>query len=133
MKRIVIVALAAALFVAPGVASAKVLSKSTANVTQVKIVHGGAGESARTSSWGIDSTYIGPGDVNRLVSIDVYLDGERRIAAVKVVRQTVVGDTVTLLFSDVRELSVQTLGEGATRPHHPTPITVRTADDLSFP
>ncbi|MBI4666349.1 MAG: hypothetical protein HY751_08075 [Nitrospinae bacterium] len=115
------------------VADAKVLSRSAPKVTQVRIVHAVKDPAAQPSSWGIDSSFIGPGDIRRLVSIDIYLDSYSRIAAVKIVRQTTVGDTVTQLFADVTELSIETLKEGADRPFKDVPVTVQTADGLTFP
>ncbi len=126
--------LVAAIFMlATTTAEAKTFSRSEADVTQVKIVTGPGSTSSKTTAWGIDSTYIGPGDVNRLVSIDLYLDNEGRVGFVRIVRLTVVGDRVTQLFANVQELSIQTLPDGATRPHKKIPITVRSMDELSFP
>ncbi|MBF0170054.1 MAG: hypothetical protein HQK87_03020 [Nitrospinae bacterium] len=114
-------------------ADAKTFSKSESDVTQVMIVTGPATSVTKTTAWGIDSTYIGPGDINRLVSIDIYLDNEGKIGFVRIVRLTTVGDQVTQLFADVRELSIQTLAAGTNRPHKRIPISVRSMDELKFP
>ena len=118
----------------PTTASAKKLSHSEPLVTQLKIVHSGTGITEKTpTSWGINSNYIGPGDINRLVSVDIYLDGEKRIAYIKIKRETYTGDVATLLFSDVKEISIQTLLKGSKKPAKKVKISVYTADSLTFP
>lgn len=49
------------------------------------------------------------------------------------VREAYTGDIVTSVFTDVVEFSIQTLKPGARRPYKETPITIRTADGLTFP
>jgi len=141
-------------------AGAKVLSTSTAKITQLRIVHSGpsssAGEAAAFRSggggpglagkthpaldgpampgvWGVYSDYIGPGDINRLLGVEVYLDSYNRIAAVKVSRESYNGDIVTSIFTGIVEFSIQTLKPGSDRPSKETPITVRTADGITIP
>ncbi|MDH5636972.1 MAG: hypothetical protein OEZ04_00605 [Nitrospinota bacterium] len=141
-------------------ADAGVLSKSTAKITQLRIVHSGpsssmgeaasfrargggqglAGKShpaldgpSNPGTWGVYSDYIGPGDINRLLSIEVYLDSYNRIAAVKISRESYTGDIVTSLFTGIVEFSIQTLKPGSSRPSKKTSITVRTADGITFP
>jgi hypothetical protein len=137
-------------------AGAGVLSKSTVKVTQLRIVHSGPsssfGEQAKVGgpglagsahpgidaagqpgAWGVYSDYIGPGDINRLRGVEIYLDAYNRIAAVKVSRESYNGDVVTSLFTDIVEFSIQTLQAGSTRPSKDTPIVIRTADGLTFP
>lgn len=127
----------AALLAAGSAAQAGVISQSKPKITQVKIVHAGqdiktAGP-AQPDAWGIASNYIGPGDINRLRAIDIYLDSYSRISAVKVTRESYTGDLVTSVFTQVLELGIQTLQPGATRASKETPVTIRTADGLVFP
>ena len=155
MRKASLAALMAAVALCAAPAGAGVLSKSTAKITQLRIVHsgpssqlggmvqsGGAGLAGKTpgvdsaaqpGAWGVFSDYIGPGDINRLLGVEVYLDTYHRIAAVKVSRESYNGDVVTSLFTDIVELSIQTLQPGSTRPSKDTPITIRTADGLTFP
>jgi hypothetical protein len=126
--------LAFALVLACGqLADAKVLSKSVVKVTQVRVVHAARDTAVNPTAWGIDSSYIGPGDIRRLLGIDVYLDSYNRIAAVKFTRTTTTGDTVTQLFNDVLELSIETIKPGSEKPSQETPITIHSADGLTFP
>jgi hypothetical protein len=130
----IIAALVLTVFSIAPVAEAKKLSGKTVAVTQLKIVHTGqAGGSSAPSSWGIDSNYIGPGDIARLIAVDIYLDNEKRIAYIKITRESYTGDLVTFLFSDVKEISIQTLKPGDKRPHKKVPVSVHTADSLTFP
>lgn len=122
-----------AYFITP-TAEAKKLSGKTVEVTQLKIVHtGNISGSPTPSSWGINSNYIGPGDITRLIAVDIYLDSEQRIAYIKITRESYTGDLVTFLFSDVKEISIQTLKPGAKRQHKKVPISIYTADSLTFP
>ena len=114
-------------------AEAKVLSKSVVKVTQVRVVHSAKDTAVNPTAWGIDSSYIGPGDIRRLQGIDIYLDSYNRIAAVKFTRTTTIGDTVTQLFNDVLELSIETIKPGSEKPSQETPITIHSADGLTFP
>lgn len=115
-------------------AEAKVLSKSVVKVTQVRVVHAARDTAAlNPTAWGIDSSYIGPGDIRRLQGIDIYLDSYNRIAVVKFTRTTTIGDTVTQLFNDVLELSIETVKPGSEKPSQETPITIHSADGLTFP
>jgi hypothetical protein len=114
-------------------AEAKVLSKSVVKVTQVRVIHSARDTAVNPTAWGIDSSYIGPGDIRRLQGIDVYLDSYNRIAAVKFTRTTTIGDTVTQLFNDVLELSIETIKQGSEKPSQETPITIHSADGLTFP
>lgn len=131
-----------------GDALAGVISRSKEKVTQVKIVHTGSssteinsgkplisaeGAPSQPTAWGISSNYIGPGDINKLMGIDIYLDSESRISIIKVTRESYTGDLVTSIFTGVSELSIQTLKPGANRPYKETPIIIRTADSLTFP
>ncbi len=117
-----------------GTAYGKTVSTSNVKATQIRIVQSDRAQPYKpATAWGIDSRYIGPGEIRKLISIDIYLDAENRISTVKVIRETNVGDKVTLLFNDVLELSIQSLGAGKMRPHKEIPITVRTADELTFP
>lgn len=114
-------------------AEAKVLSKSVVKVTQVRVIHSAKDTAVNPTAWGIDSSYIGPGDIRRLQGIDIYLDSYNRIAAVKFTRTTTIGDTVTQLFNDVLELSIETIKPGSEKPSQETPITIHSADGLTFP
>lgn len=126
--------IAVALVLAGGVsAEAKVLSKSVVKVTQVRVIHSAKDTAVNPTAWGIDSSYIGPGDIRRLQGIDIYLDSYNRIAAVKFTRTTTIGDTVTQLFNDVLELSIETIKQGSEKPSQETPITIHSADGLTFP
>ena len=126
--------IAVALALAGGLsAEAKVLSKSVVKVTQVRVIHSAKDTAVNPTAWGIDSSYIGPGDIRRLQGIDVYLDSYNRIAAVKFTRTTTIGDTVTQLFNDVLELSIETIKPGSEKPSQETPITIHSADGLTFP
>lgn len=153
-----VMAAALALAISPP-AQAKVLSKSTAKITQLRIVHsgpssstgelaaparpGGAGLAGKTyggldkpaqpGAWGVYSDYIGPGDINRLLGIELFLDSYNRIAVVKVSRESYNGDIVTSLFTGIVEFSIQTLKPGSNRPSKKTPIIIRTADGLTIP
>ncbi|MDH5510586.1 MAG: hypothetical protein OEZ32_09565 [Nitrospinota bacterium] len=160
MKMVTVIATATVwALVAVSPVEAGVLSKSTARITQLRIVHSGpsssSGEAAsfrasggqgiagkshpapgglvNPGTWGVYSDYIGPGDINRLLGIDVYLDSYNRIAAIKVSRESYTGDIVTSLFTGIVEFSIQTLKPGSNRPSKETPITVRTADGITFP
>ena len=120
---------------------AGVISKSTVKVTQLKIEHSGGNiirpqpvkpakpgvPPSQPTAWGIFSNYVGPGDINRLRSVDIYLDSYNRISTVKIIRESYTGDIVTSIFTGVREFSVQTLKPGARRPYKQTTITIRTA------
>ena len=135
---------ACAMFVAQPVA-AKVLSSSNPKVTQLKIVHGAKrhgqpkggyqvpGASKKGLAWGISSDFIGPGDIRRLMSVDIYLDSYSRISAIKVKVESYTGDILTSIYTNIVEFSIQTLKPGVNRPHKQTPITIRTADSLKFP
>lgn len=131
-----------------GGAQAGVISQSKEKVTQVKIVHSGSGSDnittgilgknkrgapSQPTAWGVYSNYIGPGDINKLVGIDIYLDSEYRISFIKVTRESYTGDLVTSIFTNVSELSIQTLKSESKRPYKETPIIIRTADSLTFP
>lgn len=121
--------------VTPTIAQAGLLSKQEVSVTQLKIVtSNGVAAPLKRTAWGIESNYIGPGDIRRLQRIDIYLDDEHRISFVKVTRTTYTNDTATLLFSQVQELSIQTLAAtGSTRPHQRLTIAIHTADSFTFP
>ncbi len=132
-----LIAFAVVLAVTFGMATgsaAKVLSKSHPNVTQLRITLAGplAG-AAKNTAWGVDASYIGPGEIDKLLGVDIYLDDEKRIEAVKITRLSNTGETITMLFTNVLELSIQTLKDGVNRPHKKTPITIHTADGLTFP
>ncbi len=117
-------------------ASAGVISESTAKITQLKIIHLGQGNQIAPSqpdAWGISSDRIGPGDIRKLIGVEVYIDAEQRISAVKVTRESYTGDMVTSIFTGVVEFSIQVLKEGANRPHKVAPITILTADSITFP
>lgn len=114
-------------------AEAKALSKSLVKVAQVRVVHSARDTAINPTAWGIDSSYIGPGDIKRLQGIDIYLDSYNRITAVKFTRNTTLGDTVTQLFNDVMELSIETIKPGSEKPSQEIPITVHGADGLTFP
>ena len=122
------------LFLFAGMADAKVISSKTAKVTQVKIVQTspGAGPKSATS-WGIDSNYIGPGDITRLQSIDIYLDSENRIGAVKIRRLSYDNQHVSSLFQGVSEFSIQTLPPNSKLPHKEIEIAVKSMDELALP
>lgn len=115
-------------------ADAGVLSETVAKVTQLKVVLAKPyAKETKPTAWGIDSTYIGPGDVRRLLGVDIYLDGYNRVSSVKITRESPTGDVITLLFNDVLELSVETVKSGAGRQFKETRITIHTADSLTFP
>jgi len=127
--------LAACMFLAlPSVVGAEVLSESIAKVTQLKIVLSTPDKDrARPTAWGVDSTYIGPGDIKRLLGVDIYLDSRYRIASVKVTRESTTGDVITLLFNDVLEISVETLKKNPSLPHKDTRITIHSPGSITFP
>lgn len=114
-------------------AEARVLSKSVVKVAQVRVVHAAKDTAINPTAWGVDSGYIGPGDIKRLQGIDIYLDTYNRITSVKFTRNTTLGDTVTQLFNDVMELSIETIKPGSEKPSQEIPITVHSADGLTFP
>lgn len=132
-RKIFSLAVIAVALTAASPAFAKVLSKSVAKVTQVRVIHSAKDASTNPAAWGIDSSYIGPGDIRRLQGIDIYLDAYNRISSVKFTRTTTTGDTVTQLFNDVLELSIETIKPGSEKPSQETPITIHTADGLTFP
>lgn len=117
-----------------GVAEAKILSKSEPEVTQLKILransHAGRG---KPTAWGVDSSYIGPGEIRKLRSVDIYLDSEHRISAVKISRESNLGDIITILVTNVVEISIETVKEGIKKLSQKTIITVHTGDSLTFP
>jgi hypothetical protein len=76
----------------------------------------------------IDST-----DINRLRSVDFYMDTYNRITAVKISRESYTGDIVTSLLTGVREFSVQTVKPGSRRPSSSITISVKSAASLRFP
>ena len=117
-------------------ASAGVLSESTAKVTQLRIVHAGKGNLAKPAqpdAWGTTSDYIGPGDIHKVMGVEIYLDTEQRISAIKIKRESYAGDIVTSIFTRVIEFSVQTLKEDVNRPHNVVSIKILTADSITFP
>ncbi len=115
-------------------ASAEIFSDKQADLTQVKIVLGGNNaNNSKPTAWGIDSNYIGPGDITRLRKIEIYLDDEKRLTAIKITRETYTGDIATLLFTDVKEFSIMRLKKGSRRAHQTVQITVRSTDSLSIP
>ncbi len=124
-------------------AESKVLSQSKAKVTQLKIVHSetqearvdysATGSATQPDAWGVYSNYIGPGDINRLGEVVIYLDLYNNISAVKITRESYNGDTVTSIFTQVKEFSIQTLKPGTKRPYKETTITIKTADSITFP
>lgn len=116
-------------------AEAKILSQLVAKVKQMKIsLYRPDTGRDKPTAWGIESTYIGPGDIRRLLGVDIYMDAESRVTAVKVTRESATGDVMTLLFTDVLEISVETVKDGAVgRQYKETRITIHTADDLTFP
>lgn len=116
-------------------AGAETLSETVAKVVQLKITLSRPyTEQGKPTAWGIDSTYIGPGDIRRLLGVDIYLDSYNRISLVKVTRESPTGDVITLLFNDVLELSVETLKDGSRgRQFKETRITIHTTSDLTFP
>ncbi len=154
--RFVIVALgiSALLWAFAGPVHAGVISQSKTKITQLRIVHSGlsaarikadynfktgqasigaTGSPSQPTSWGVYSDYIGPGDIRKLIGIDIYLDSYNRITSIKVKRESYTGDIVTSIFTDIVEFSIQTLKPGANRPYKETPIVIRTADSITFP
>ena len=93
----------------------------------------GLNQPSQPSAWGVYSDYIGPGDINRLISVELYLDTYNRISAVKVTRESYTGDMVVSIFTGVVEFSIQTLKPGSDRPSKETEVIIRTADSLSIP
>lgn len=111
-----------------------ILSKSEPDVTQLKIVtYAKRPGRAKPTAWGIDSTYIGPGEIEKLIKVDIYLDSMSRISSIKITRESNVGDIITILFNDVLELSIETLKKGVKKPSKKTPITIYSAGSVTFP
>ena len=120
---------------AAGTAEAKVFSKKTARVYQVRIVQGMSGQDVpKAAPWEPYTRYLGPGDVIYLKALDIYLSHRGDVAAVRVIRQSYATDrTVTSLFTGVLEVSIETLPEGSSPLGQDVVITVRSIDELALP
>ncbi|MFW2331409.1 MAG: hypothetical protein ACN4E2_03840 [Nitrospinota bacterium] len=100
---------------------------------EVSIATSDSVQGRRPAASNLIYTYLGPSDIKFVKSIDIYKDADNRISAVKIVRKTIIGEKITTLFTDVKQLSIKELPPKDKRIHGIVTISVRNASKLSFP
>lgn len=85
------------------------------------------------TSWGVDSSYIGRGEISRLKSVEIFLDNEGRIVLVKVKRLTLVNELVTSFFPGAQEVSIKEAAANYKGPYGLVSMSVKNISELTFP
>ena len=115
-------------------AQAKVISKRVARIYQIRIYQQGfkAGGPQKTY-WNLNVNYIGPGDLNNLLSLEIFVNNRMEVEAVKIVRKTYDRKIVTSLLRHVSELSIEYVPPKSPVRGKDLEVTVLTMDELKFP
>lgn len=115
-------------------AGAKVISKRVARIYQIRVYQQGvkAGGVQKTY-WDLNVNYVGPGDLNNLISLEIFVNNRMEVEAVKIVRKTYDRKVVTSLLRHVTELSIEYVPPGSPVRGKDLPVTVLTMDDLKLP
>ena len=115
-------------------AAAKVISKRVARIYQIRIYQRGPKMGGpQQTYWNLNVNYIGPGDLNNLISLEVFVNNRMEVEAVKIVRKTYDRKVVTSLLRNVSELSIEYVPPGSPVRGKDLPITVLTMDELKLP
>jgi hypothetical protein len=137
MKKLLIVCLAVAVLLGIGFrspAAAKVISKRVARIYQIRIYQRGPKAGGPTQTyWSLNVNYVGPGDLNNLLSLEVFVNNRMEVEAVKIVRKTYDRKVVTSLLRDILDLSIEYVPPGSPVRGKDLPITVLTMDELKLP
>ena len=137
MKRGLIVGLGILFFLGSGWISpvrAKVISRRVARIYQIRIYQQGMKSGGpQKTYWNLNVNYVGPGDLNNLLSLEVFVNNRMEVEAVKIVRKTYDRKVVTSLLRNISELSIEYVPPGSPVRGKDLPITVLTMDELKLP
>lgn len=115
-------------------AGAKVISRRVARIYQIRVYQQGAKTGGpQKMYWDLNVNYVGPGDLNNLISLDVFVNNRMEVEAVKIVRKTYDRKVVTSLLRNVTELSIEYVPPGSPVRGKDLPVTVLTMDELKLP
>ena len=115
-------------------AAAKVISKRVARIYQIRIYQRGPKMGGpQKTYWDLNVNYIGPGDLNNLLSLEIFVNNRMEVEAVKIVRKTYDRKVVSSLLRNVSELSLEYVPPGSPVRGKDLPITVLTMDELKVP
>ncbi len=115
-------------------AGAKVISKQVARIYQIRVYQQGAKTGGvQKTYWDLNVNYVGPGDLNNLISLEIFVNNRMEVEAVKIVRKTYDRKVVTSLLRHVTELSIEYVPPGSPVRGKDLPVTVLTMDDLKLP
>ena len=115
-------------------AGAKVISRRVARIYQIRVYQQGAKTGGpQKTYWDLNVNYVGPGDLNNLLSLDVFVNNRMEVEAVKIVRKTYDRKVVTSLLRNVTELSIEYVPPGSPVRGKDLPVTVLTMDELKLP
>ncbi len=115
-------------------ARAKVISKRVARIYQIRVYQQGAKAGGpQKTYWNLNVNYIGPGDLNNLLSLEIFVNNRMEVEAVKIVRKTYDRKIVTSLLRNVSELSIEYVPPGSPVRGKDLQVTVLTMDELKLP
>ena len=115
-------------------ARAKVISKRVARIYQIRVYQQGAKAGGpQKTYWNLNVNYIGPGDLNNLLSLEIFVNNRMEVEAVKIVRKTYDKKIVTSLLRNVSELSIEYVPPGSPVRGKDLQVTVLTMDELKLP
>jgi len=113
---------------------AKVISKRVARIYQIRVYQLGSKKGGpQKTYWDLNVNYVGPGDLNNLLSLEVFVNNRMEVEAVKIVRKTYDRKVVTSLLRNVTELSIEYVPPGSPVRGKDLPITILTMDELKLP
>ena len=115
-------------------AHARIISRKVAKIYQIRIYQQGAKTGGpQPTYWNLNVNYVGPGDLNNLLSIEVFVNNRMEVEAVKIVRKTYDRKVVTSLLRNITELSIEYVPPGSPVRGKNLPVTVLTMDELKLP
>jgi len=115
-------------------AQAKVISKRVARIYQIRVYQQGAKAGGpQKTYWNLNVNYIGPGGLNNLLSLEIFVNNRMEVEAVKIVRKTYDGKIVTSLLRNVSELSIEYVPPKSPVRGKDLQVTVLTMDELKLP
>ncbi len=114
---------------------ARVISRRIAKIYQIQIYQRGpkTGGPKQKVYWAYNVNYIGPGNLNNLLSLEIFVNNRMEVEAVKIVRRTYNRTVLTSLLRNITELSIEYVPPGSPVRGKNLPVTVLTMDELKLP
>ncbi len=115
-------------------AGARIISKRVAKIYQIRVYQQGTKTGGpQQTYWTLNVNYVGPGDLNNLLSLEVFVNNRMEVEAVKIVRKTYDRKVVSSLLRNITELSIEYVPPGSPVRGKMLPVTVLTMDELKLP